>query len=82
MAYLPPKAKRQYQRPLWQTIKGNSVLIAHDCAKCKKSFDGKASGTWFERADEHGVWVWACEACFGNRQIQNSAALTGDGQKT
>lgn len=70
MAYIPPKAKRQYQRALWHNMKGNNVLIAHDCAKCKKSFDGKAPGTWFERADHTRVWVWVCSECKPNAGIE------------
>ena len=65
MAYVPPKAKRQYQRALWEQKKDgtNGKLIAHDCAKCKKSHDGNAPGTWFERADQSGIWVWVCKEC-------------------
>ena len=64
MAYIPPKAKRQYQRAMWEQKKnGKEDLVAHDCAKCKKSYDGKAPGTWFERADQPGAWVWVCKGC-------------------
>ena len=65
MAYVPPKAKRKYQRALWKLNKdgANGELVAHDCAKCKKRYGGEAPGTWFARADQRGAWVWVCKEC-------------------
>ena len=65
MAYVPPKAKRQYQQALWEKKKDGTKgrLVVHDCAKCKKTFDGTEPGAWFERADQRGVWVWVCLEC-------------------
>jgi hypothetical protein len=68
MTYIPQKAKRQYQRALWEQKKnGKDELVAHDCAKCRKSHDGEAHGVWFERSDTEGVFVWVCEACCEKR---------------
>lgn len=65
MAYVPSKDQRQYQRPLWEKNRDGTTgkLLAHNCAKCGKNCDGDAPGTWFERADQRGTWVWVCCEC-------------------
>jgi len=65
MAWAPPKSKRQYLGGLWKknTDGTRGDLVSHLCAKCKQSNDGKARGTWFERADVNDVWVWVCSKC-------------------
>ena len=65
MTYAPPKAKRDYLKPLWtRTADGKKgTLVCHTCAKCMKQVKGNAKGTWFQRADDSGMWRFVCSEC-------------------
>lgn len=70
MSYAPPKAKRTYIGALWKRKADGSrgALVVHKCAKCSTQHDSEKGGTWFERADQSGMWAWVCGFCTGGRR--------------
>jgi hypothetical protein len=66
MSYLPKKANRHYIKPLWKMKKDGTKgdLVCHSCVRCKRQVDGKAKGTWFEHAEDAGLWCFVCSACY------------------
>ena len=66
MTFIPKISQRDYIKPLWKMKKDGSKgdLVCHNCAKCKRQVDGKAKGTWFEHAEEPGLWRFVCGDCY------------------